>query len=121
MSAQSISTLEWTAIAQVFVNCAIAIYAWQATKHKASLTQIDTLKGRLNKRLDDHSKRLTKLEIDQHHFPTDKDIGELAYDIRALEGSLKAVTAEMEGMKDISKILRHQIETMDDYLRKLPS
>ncbi len=111
--------MEWIAIAQVFVNCGIAIYAWQATKHKASRTQIDDLQSKLNKSLTGHAERLTKLEINQHHFPTDKDIGELAYDIRALEGSLKAVTAEMDGMKDISKILRHQIETMDDYLRKV--
>jgi len=111
---KDISMMEWIGIVQLIMFCVTTVYAWVATRNRASREQID----KLDDRLDDHSSRLTHVEAIQGGLPTAAVVADLKHDIQSLEGSLKAVTAEMNGMRDISKMLHRQVGIMDDYLRK---
>ena len=86
---------------QLALTCAVGVYAWVATKHRATLREIQELDARL----DAIEHRVTVGEEQLKATPTDKAIHELAIAIEHLAGDFKAHAARLDGLGKIVKRL----------------
>jgi hypothetical protein len=98
----------WMSIINTLVIWAAAIYTFLANRNRVtneritslqgSLTRnIDSLRADVDRRLDTHAERLTRVESDLKHAPTDEDIKRLHARIDDMAGSLGELSGEFKG------------------------
>ncbi|MFT3758995.1 hypothetical protein [Thauera sp.] len=98
----------WLSIINTLVIWAAAIYTFLANRNRVtneritslqnSLTRnVESLRGDMDSRLDRHAERLTRVESDLKHAPTDEDIKRLHARIDDMAGSLKELGGEFKG------------------------
>ncbi len=88
----------YVGIGQWLVTGAIGIYAWLAQRQSANAQEVHELTLRVN-----------TLEEQMRHLPDSELINELA-------GDMKAVQAELKGIKESLAPLHRSIERVNDYL-----
>lgn len=108
----------WFDVAQFLITALIGIYVWQANRHRASREQIEKLRKDSDERLDSHGERLTAIEQNQKHQPKAEDLTKLSLNIERINGDVKALTANLEGIKDLGDMLRRQVNRIDDFLKR---
>ncbi len=86
------SVLQW------LVTCAVGLYAWNANRLAARSKEVNDLRL-----------RVTTLEEHMRHLP-DQDL------INGLHGDMKAVKAELTGIKDALAPLVRSLDRINDYL-----
>lgn len=97
---------------QLALTCAVGVYAWVATKHRATLREIKEL----DTRLDAVEHRVTVAEEQLKSTPTDKAIHELAIAIEHLVGDFKAHAARLDGLGEIVKRLESVAARQEQFL-----
>lgn len=102
---------------QLVLTCAVGAYAFVVTRQAATRKRLDELRKDHGDRLNTHADRLTKIEADIPHLPTNAAIVALTERIGELGGEVKALHAVVAGMKDMRRIMEGQIERMDSWLR----
>lgn len=98
----------WLSIINTLVIWAVAIYTYLANRNRVTNERITSLQGSLSSRvdslridmdhrLDGHADRLTRVESDLKHAPTDEDIKRLHSRIDDLAGAMKELGGEFKG------------------------
>ena len=103
---------------QFVATCAVGLYAFVATKQRATRKRLEELRDDHGERLGCHAQRLTRLESELPHLPTSDAIAELSLRVAEQNGDLKALTAEVRGVKDVGDVLRRQVELIDSWLKR---
>lgn len=105
-------------IFQFLFTLGVAAYAVVANRNRATRKRLEELRKSHGGRLDTHAERLTKMEAALPYLPTNKAINALAERIGDLNGEIKALHAEVSGLKDMRDMMSKQIELVDSFLRK---
>lgn len=105
-------------IFQFVLTCSVALYAFVATRQRATRKRVEELGKDHGERLGCHAKRITRLETELPHLPTNEAINRLAERIADLHGDFKGLHAEVSGMKEMREMMQRQIGLMDTFLRK---
>lgn len=102
-----------------------SIYLWISGKSTANKNEISTLRLEMQielKKMDERNVamklRITELESDMKHMPTEQALSTLAIQFHGLHGDLKKLTAELEGIRKLQDVMRSQTQLMDEFLRK---
>lgn len=101
-----IDTLEkaWPVIASIGNVAAVLLVAWLQTKFVAKSDH-----DKVAALVDDHVKRLVKLEADDKHEPSRAELNRIT----------SALRAEMSALQASQKALGHQLTTLNTYLHSL--
>lgn len=89
---------------QVLLMVWTAWYAWSTSRQAARQHQVNTLATSLA----DINTRVTRLEEQVRHFPDDL--------VHGLAGDMKALQAQMEGVRQALAPLARSVERMNDFL-----
>ncbi len=108
----------WVDLAQFAVTLLVGLYVWISNRHRATRGQIEKVRDEHEARLQNHSNRVTSIEEQLRHMPDGKTIQDLTKQLQELHGDFKALNARFEGFKDVAKIMRRQVELMDEYLKR---
>lgn len=84
-------------VVNMLATFGVGIYVWVSTQDKVTNKRISELEVSTDKRLDDHSDRLARVEQDVQHAPDDEDIKRLHARIDELGGSLRRLEGEFVG------------------------
>ncbi|AWI78597.1 hypothetical protein CEW87_04005 [Parazoarcus communis] len=110
----------WLSIINTVVIWAVAIYTWQANRNRVTNERISSLQGSLNariesigtdmdRRLDTHADRLSRVEKDLEHAPTHEDLKRLHARIDDLAGGIRGLEGEFKGAN-------HTLQLIHGYL-----
>ncbi len=85
----------WLAMAQFFMNCAVALYAWNSGRRKATTAHIGKVEAEMYKRTNQHAQHLTLIDTELKHVPTHDDLsamtGKIFEKIDLMRGDLSEV------------------------------
>jgi hypothetical protein len=95
----------WADMAQWAVSAAIGLYAWQATRHRAT-----------NARVDQHERKLSTIEERLAHLPTGADVGGLRVSLEELRGDVRTLGATLQGVRDEVTAIGKSVDRVNDYL-----
>lgn len=104
-------------LAQWITTLGIAFFVWISSKQRATRSEITSVKDLAGKRLDQHESRLTTMEEHIRHMPKSDDFKQLSDRLHQLHADLREVTTEVKNFRELTSMVRHQIELMDEYLR----
>lgn len=107
-------------VGQFVLTGAVGIYVYLVNKdrvtneritelEKASNARIQTLEDSIDKRLDNHAERISRLEERAAHAPTHDDLGELHEKINGVNDHLKTMSGEFSSFKGL-------LTTIHDYI-----
>lgn len=108
-------------VAQWVVTALVGLYAWITSRQRATQAQIGELAAATDKRLTTHAERIVRIEEQMRHLPEDSEIKGLTDRVAEIHGDLKAVSAELKGLNNVTKIMQRQVEIMDEWLRRSAS
>jgi archaellum component FlaC len=108
-------------LAQWITTLGIAFFVWISGKQRATRSQINEVKDAADARLDRHEQRLTKMEEHIRHMPSASDFKELSDRLHQFHGDLREVSTEVKNFRELTGMVRRQIELMDEYLRRQSS
>lgn len=110
----------WLSIINTLVIWAAAVYTWLTNRNRVTNERITgmqtsledkvaTLRTEMDHHLDSHADRLTRVESDLKHAPTDEDIKRLHARIDDMAGDVKELGGEFKGAK-------HTLQLIHQYL-----
>lgn len=93
-----------------------SVFVFLSGRSKATRSQIEQLRRDHDKRLANHSERITRAEAEIEDKPTTNALHELAVSIAGLSGDLKAVIARLDGQGEIVRRLETVADRQEQYL-----
>lgn len=103
-------------IAQFALTGGIGIYVYLSNRHYVTHQRISNLEAEVDARLDDHVQRLATVEERLKHVPATAEIGEVREMIARVGGDVKAVKAEVQGVRDQLSPMQRVIDSVQQYL-----
>jgi hypothetical protein len=88
----------WMGFIQFVGMIGVGIYAWYASRQKATAKAVEDLDRQINGRVDVHSDRITRAEITLEHLPTHKDISEISTRIESMHGEISRMSGTVTGI-----------------------
>ena len=92
----------WMQVAYILATVAVWVYGLLATRHRVTLKRIEALEKHTDEKLVGHDIRLSCLEGDIKHIPSQADISEL-------KGSMQGIAGRLEG-------INRAVDLMNAYL-----
>lgn len=105
-------------ILQFLLTAGIGLYAWIATRHRATAESLRELERAFEQRLDKHDSRIATMEERIEHLPSHEDIGKVWGSLESLHADMAAVQTEVRGIRDVIAPLARSVERINDYLLK---
>ncbi|MFQ5774020.1 MAG: DUF2730 family protein [Kiloniellaceae bacterium] len=106
----------WVDVVQLLLTCGVGLYAWQASKYKATSDRLEEIRSGQEAQLKAHDVLLATLAEQIKNTPTDTAIHELALAIEHLVGDFKAHSAKLEGLHAIVQRLESITARQEDFL-----
>ena len=103
-------------IVQFLVLGAIGIYVYIGNKNRVSHTRITALEEKVDERIDDHETRISKAEENIRHLPIKDNISELNGKVERIGGDVRAVKAEVGGIRDLIAANTRTMELVHQFL-----
>ena len=97
----------WWMVGLTLVNAAIGVYLYWERNNNATTKRIDEMEKDVDKRLDGHSTRLSRVESGIKGLPTHKDLADLHERINDVARDINTLTGEATGMKTTLNLI-HQ-------------
>ena len=101
----------WIDVLQAALTAGIGVYVWLVNRTRVNASRIRKLEDDIDKRLDGHDERLTRVESAIEHGPKREDFGriyerleDVAESVARIEGSEKAMA------RNIDLIHQHLLE-----------
>lgn len=101
----------WFDVLQLVMTAAIGLYVWAVSRHRVTNERISRLETEVDARLDNQSVRLTRVEEQIMHIPTQAQLSDVRESIAGLRAEVVAVRENFSPM-------RRQLELIHDYLLK---
>ena len=87
----------WWKVAITIMNAGMGLYLYLVNRNRVTNDRIGKLEDGVDKRLDNHTERLARLEQDARHAPTHDDLKRLHSRIDEMKDSLKRLEGEFSG------------------------
>jgi hypothetical protein len=108
----------------VIANCALTLILTLLVLYLKGVFVPRDEFGELTKRVQGHAERLTAgdnrfifLEERIASLPTRESIAALNVSLERLNGDVRVISAQMKGVEELHKTLKHQVELMDQFMR----
>ena len=89
----------WTDILQTLLTAALGVYVWLVNRTRVNAGRIRDLEDSVDERLDDHDRRLTRIEGAVEHGPTREDLGRIHTRIDEAQAVLARIEGEFHAAK----------------------
>lgn len=103
-------------VLQFLLTGGIGFYVYMSNKNRVTNERMGKMEDDIDTRLDDHSSRLARVEETVRHLPMNKDIDGVRYMVASVGGDVKALTAEVTGLRELMKPMQHTIDLVNQYL-----
>lgn len=114
----------WLDVAQWVTTALFGLYFWFSNRHKATRDEIAALAQQTQldlKKMDERNVamklRITELEAEMKHLPTEQALNQLAIQLQGLHGDFRALTKELKGVRDMQDVMRGHTQLIDEFLR----
>lgn len=98
----------WLTLIQFIGMIGVGVYAWYATRQKATTLAVTAL----GERVDKHSDRLTRAEISLEHMPTHRDISEISTRIESMHGEISRMSGTLSGVNRAVDLMNEHLLTV---------
>jgi hypothetical protein len=101
----------WMGFVQFIGMIGVGIYAWYASRQKATAKAVKDLDKQINTRVDGQSDRITRAEITLEHMPTHKDISEISTRIESMHGEISRMSGTLAGVNRAVDLMNEHLLT----------
>lgn len=99
----------WLDLAQWLVTIGLAVSVWLRKPGEDAGAAVKALKESVDEELSTVNTRLATLDERVRHMPTSDELAEL-------EGTVKAVSAQIDGLREGVKTMRIQLNRIEEYI-----
>ena len=99
----------WVKTAYAISQILLWVYVYMSNRRRVTMEKIEKLENKTHQRLEDQSTRLTCLESDVRHVPTQTDLAYLSRQINEVNGFLKNLDGRLTG-------INRAVDLMNEYL-----
>lgn len=99
----------WWKVAITLINVGVWLYLYLVNRNRVTNERIDKLEEGVNKRLNNHTDRLARLEQDARHAPTHDDLKRLHTRIDEVNNSLKRLEGEFSGANHTLSLIHEHL------------
>lgn len=99
----------WIDLTQWLTTAAVGLYVYAVNRHRVTNARISALEEHVDKRMDDHSDRLARLEQDARHAPSHEDLKRIHHRLDSVNGELREMRGEFHAANRTLELIHQHL------------
>jgi flagellar motility protein MotE (MotC chaperone) len=104
-------------VVQTLMIAVIGVMNWLNNRQRVTNETINRLETGIDERLDNHTERLTRVEVDIKNAPNHADIAEIYREMRNMTTALSTLNSSLAAQSATLIGLKEQVARMDSFWR----